>query len=97
MPVIIPTTNILNNDTHYRISVFLPGVQPGDLSVNVKNNHISIDAFRSEKDGKQKYSRKFRLGNNLNLDAIDAKLSLGVLDIQIPILNHSRKIDIVAA
>jgi len=37
------------------------------------------------------------LGNNLNLDAIDAKLSLGVLDIQIPILNHSRKIDIVAA
>jgi HSP20 family molecular chaperone IbpA len=76
------------------IKIELPGVKAGDVEVNVEGKTLKVT-------GKSRHGREFSyaysLRNNVDVEAITARLSDGLLDINIPRKESStqtRKIEI---
>jgi HSP20 family protein len=71
-----------DNGESYSISLDLPGVDKDSLEVEIHDRQLTL---RTKKDSPQrKYNVSILLPRNINRDAIEAKLDLGVLDITIP-------------
>ncbi len=82
---------------HYEIKADVPGFSNEDISIEHQDNTIFISGKQNssvEKEDKGKFylqerffnsfSRSFKLPSNVNFDAIDATLTNGVLQINIP-------------
>lgn len=84
--------------THYEVEIELPGVLEADVDLNVKEGelHISAERKREEveknEDGKEekklktflKYSDRFRLPDDVDIEKIDAEYKNGLLTVHIP-------------
>ncbi|MEQ8859387.1 MAG: Hsp20/alpha crystallin family protein [Pseudomonadales bacterium] len=87
----LPPVDISETEKDYRIDVEIPSVAAADVDVSVKDGVLTVSGERrteSESDeGKRhrverrwgRFSRSFRLPENVDADAIDARVRDGVL------------------
>src|SRR5580692_8427257 len=87
----------------------VPGVDPEKIDITVDRGVLTVSATREEAktEGENpivrerrfgSFTRRVRLSDNLNADAIEASNSEGVLEIRIPVLEEAkpRKITVAA-
>jgi len=84
----------------------LPGVQPETLDIDVERNVLTVRAERSSKNGDWEmlaaerptglFSRQLVLGDNLDLDRLEARYDDGVLRLTVPVAERAkpRKIEV---
>jgi len=104
-----PAMDIVENENGYVVKTDLPGVKKENLSVNVKDKTLVIEANTEsenvEKEGETvvkrerhsgSYRRALKLGNEIDEGAISADYSDGVLTLVLPkaLEANSRSIDI---
>ena len=93
----------------FRIEFDLPGVNRSSIDLDVERNVLTVRAERVARNGdwemlaserpRGMFSRQLVLGDNLDLDKIDAHYEAGVLRLTIPVAERAkpRKIQIAAA
>ena len=91
-----PESDIFESDSNYLIKVNLPSVSKDDLTIELKNQNLTLCAsveqstlegyrsLRGERQNIINYSRTFRLGSGIDDSKIEADLSNGVLTLIIP-------------
>ena len=84
----------------------LPGVQPETLDIDVERNVLTLRAERSARNGDWEmlanerptglFSRQLVLGDNLDLERIEASYDAGVLRLVVPVAERAkpRKIEV---
>ena len=84
----------------------LPGVQPETLDIDVERNVLTVRAERPPKNGDWEmlaaerptglFSRQLVLGDNLDLDRLEARYDGGVLRLTVPVAERAkpRKIEV---
>ena len=84
----------------------LPGVQPETLDIDVERNVLTVRAERPSKNGDWEmlaaerptglFSRQLVLGDNLDLDRLEARYDAGVLRLTVPVAERAkpRKIEV---
>ena len=84
----------------------LPGVQPETLDIDVERNVLTVRAERPPKNGDWEmlaaerptglFSRQLVLGDNLDLDRLEARYDDGVLRLTVPVAERAkpRKIEV---
>ncbi len=105
-----PAVNTREGEFAYHVELDLPGMKKEDISVDVKDNMVTISGERKTQDEvKQedyyriessygKFSRSFSLPENVDVENIHAESQDGVLEVVIPKLekkeNKPKKIEI---
>lgn len=91
-----PESDIFESDSNYLVKVDLPGITKDDLSIELENETLTVNAsveqsvpegyrsLRSERQNRIEFSRTFRLGSGIDGHNIEAKFTDGVLAITIP-------------
>jgi HSP20 family protein len=105
-PVAMPIDAYRSGD-EFLILLDLPGVDPESIDLDVERNVLTVRAERTQanNDGSEMiaaerprgvFSRQIILGDNLNLDAVEATYDDGVLHLTIPVAEKAkpRKISI---
>ncbi|APZ92287.1 Hsp20/alpha crystallin family protein [Fuerstiella marisgermanici] len=97
-----PSCNISGSDDSWMVTVDLPGMSKDDISVELRNGELWITGERkesSEEKGKTyhrteshygRFQRGIRLGEDLDMDKVDAEYKDGVLRIAVPKAETSR-------
>jgi len=92
----VPAVNTREADDAYYIEVDLPGVKKEDISIDVKDNILTISGERKvEEERKEdefyrvesfygKFERSFTLPEDVDADKIEAEAKDGVLTVKIP-------------
>ena len=96
-PVMSPRTDIREAGDHFSLEIELPDVAPGDIDLQVEEDELRINATRNDRReaGKNQiylirecrngtYSRVFRLGALIDRDAIEGRMTDGVLRVRLP-------------
>jgi len=94
-----PIHDVIENEKEYVIEAMLAGVKKEDVTVDINERRLSIEAVRKE-DKDLKYNRKesftgtykrsFILPDDADADNIDATMEDGVLTVKIPKLEEPR-------
>ncbi|HET7736846.1 MAG TPA: Hsp20/alpha crystallin family protein [Nocardioidaceae bacterium] len=104
-PAIMPMDAWREGDT-FVLEFDLPGVRPETIDIDVERNVLTIKAERPASNGdweslaserpKGLFSRQLVLGENLDLDQIDAGYDAGVLRLRIPVAEKAkpRKVEV---
>lgn len=105
----IPTTDVYTKDDTLLVEAHLPHFEQKDISIQVEDNSLVINAQRHEKeeDKDKKYVvressssfyRRIALPKRADADHIDAQLDEGVLKVKVPLtaLPEPRKIAIAS-
>lgn len=91
-----PAVNSRESDEAYFIQIDLPGVEKEAITVDVKENILSVSGERKfEKETKEqdyyrlesrygRFERRFSLPENTDADAIEASFKNGVLTVKLP-------------
>ena len=91
----LPAVDVRESDDAYRVDVELPAVAPEDVDVSFKNGVLTISGERnfSTSDENEsvhrserrfgRFTRSFRLPENADEDAIEAKADRGVVTITV--------------
>jgi len=94
--ILRPKLNISSDDHNYNISLEVPGLKESDISVEVKNDVLTIQgAMEEEKEDKDRhfyriersygsFQRTLSLPDDANSDDIKASMKDGVLNLMIP-------------
>jgi HSP20 family protein len=94
-PTFVPRLDIVETDEAFRVDVDVPGASKDDVEVDVEKGILSIQARVPARDGEgRRYhlrelgprtlARRLRLGETIDVDAITAEVSRGVLTIRLP-------------
>jgi HSP20 family protein len=78
--VVHPLVDVLENDGEFLLIADLPGVNKDALQITANGNQLEIGA---ETDSLE-YRRSFALGDDVDLEAVEAKLEHGELRIHLP-------------
>ena len=94
-PLFTPNVDIFETEKHITILADLPGVKANDLSIDLRDNVLSLsgevaapegptetDVFREYRTGL--YLREFALSELIDQSKIEAKLTDGVLRLTLP-------------
>jgi HSP20 family protein len=104
-PAIMPMDAWREGDT-FVLEFDLPGVRPETIDIDVERNVLTIKAERPASNGdweslaserpKGLFSRQLVLGENLDLEQIDAGYEAGVLRLRIPVAEKAkpRKVEV---
>lgn len=104
-PVVMPMDAWREGDT-FVLEFDLPGVRPETVDLDVERNVLTIKAERPAQNGdwemlaserpKGLFSRQLVLGDNLDLEHIEAAYDAGVLRLRVPVAERAkpRKIEI---
>ena len=104
-PAIMPMDAWREGDS-FVVEFDLPGVAPDTLDIDVERNVLTVKAERPARNGdweplaserpKGLFSRQLVLGDNLDLEHVDAHYDAGVLRLTIPVAEKAkpRKIEI---
>lgn len=84
--VVHPLVDILENEHEFLLVADLPGVDKDALNITADGNQLEI---RAETESLE-YRRSFALGDDVELDAIEAKLELGELRVHLPKCSQAR-------
>jgi len=91
-----PRVDITDKEDHYEILAELPGVKKEDVSVQLHDGVLTIEAKTSEETKSEKdkvirkerrsgfFSRSFTVGNNVSANDIHAKFEDGLLKLSAP-------------
>ncbi|MFT4287417.1 Hsp20/alpha crystallin family protein [Nocardioides sp.] len=98
-PAIMPMDAWREGD-HFVVEFDLPGVAPDTLDIDVERNVLTVKAERPARSGdweplaserpKGLFSRQLVLGDNLDLDRVDAHYDAGVLRLTIPVAEKAK-------
>jgi HSP20 family protein len=106
-PTVMPMDAWREGDV-FRIEFDLPGVARESIDLDVERNVLTVRAERVPRNGdwemlaserpRGAFSRQLVLGDNLDLDKIEARYDSGVLHLTIPVAERAkpRKIEISA-
>jgi HSP20 family protein len=95
-PSVLPTTDLVETENQFEVTVDLPGLKPEEVKVELKNGELWISGKREEeKEEKGKtyhrierrhgeFRRVLLLPSTINEEKIDAKFENGVLKISVP-------------
>lgn len=91
-PVFHPACEIDESDSHYLLSVDLPGVSKKDIQIEVKDNRLFIAGERKYESKNRrsservygKFHRVMALPTGLNTENIEAHYENGVLTVALP-------------
>lgn len=105
-----PRIDMNETDKGYEITAELPGLEEGDLDVNVTDDMLTISGEKKEEQEKKekdhyvkerrygRFSRSLRVPQDSDVDNINASFEKGVLKVEIPrtgdVRKKGRKIDI---
>ena len=78
--VVYPLVDVFENDKEFMLVADLPGVSKEALDITVDGGQLGL---RAETDSLE-YRRSFSLGDDVDLDAVEAKLERGELQIHLP-------------
>jgi len=104
-PAVMPMDAWREGDV-FTLEFDLPGVSPESIDLDVERNVLTVRAERVPRNGdwemlaserpRGMFSRQLVLGDNLDLDRIDASYDAGVLRLTIPVAERAkpRKIEI---
>jgi len=104
-PAVMPMDAWREGDV-FVVELDIPGVSPDAIDLDVERNVLSVKAERRgrEDDGstltserpRGVFSRQLVLGDNLDLDRVDASYEAGVLKLRIPVAEKAkpRKIEV---
>lgn len=107
-PAIMPMDAWREGD-HFVVEFDLPGVAPETLDIDVERNVLTVKAERPARNGdwemlaterpKGLFSRQLVLGDNLDLEKVEANYDAGVLRLRIPVAERAkpRKIEVRTA
>ena len=107
-PAVMPMDAWREGDK-FVIEFDLPGVQPETLDIDVERNVLTVKAERQRRSGDWEvlaaerptglFSRQLVLGDNLDLDRVDAAYDNGVLRLRVPVAEKAkpRKIEVTRA
>ena len=107
-PVVMPMDAWREGDRFF-IEFELPGVTPETINLDVERNVLTVSAERVARDGDRemlaserprgRFSRQLVLGDNLDLDKIEAGYAGGVLRLTVPVAERAkpRKIQVSGA
>ena len=84
----IKRTNIITNDTDYRVQIAVPGLSKEDIKITIKDSVLSV-VYENEKEDENLYfTTSFKKAYTLPYDAdeknITGKSENGILEIVIP-------------
>lgn len=91
-------TDVKETGDHYEVDIDLPGFQKDEISVELQNGYLTIQAAKGldkeEQDKKGKYirqeryagacSRSFYVGEDVEPEEVSAKFEDGILTISVP-------------
>lgn len=104
-PVVMPMDAWREGD-RFVIEFDLPGVSPQTIDLDVERNVLTVSAERVARNGdwemlaserpRGRFSRQLVLGDNLDLDQVEATYDAGVLRLTVPVAERAkpRKISI---
>jgi HSP20 family protein len=104
-PAVMPMDAWREGDV-FQIEFDLPGVSPESIDLDVERNVLTVRAERVGRNGDWEmlaserpigaFSRQLVLGDNLDLDKIEAQYDSGVLRLRIPVAERAkpRKIEV---
>lgn len=104
-PAVMPMDAWREGDT-FVVEFDLPGIAPDTLEVDVERNVLTVRAERPARNGDWEmlanerptglFSRQLVLGDNLDLDKVEAGYDAGVLRLRIPVAERAkpRKIEV---
>ena len=107
-PAVMPMDAWREGDT-FVIEFDLPGVRPETVDIDVERNVLTLKAERSPRNGDWEmlaaerptglFSRQLVLGDNLDLDRIEATYDGGVLRLVVPVAERAkpRRIEVGAS
>ena len=93
---LLPRADILEGAQEYRLVMDLPGVERGDLELELEDQTLTISAkraaampegfkaLRDERAGRVQYRRSFTVGRGVDAAGISAHLERGVLVVTLP-------------
>jgi HSP20 family protein len=91
-----PLANITEDEKFFNINAELPGLEKGDIEINIQDGNLEIKGEvkeeKKEEEGNlvrreyrsSSYYRCFSLPDNIDEDKIEANLDKGILSINIP-------------
>ena len=98
-PAVMPMDAWREGDT-FVIEFDLPGVAPDSIDLDVERNVLTVRAERVGRNGDWEmlaserprgvFSRQLVLGDNLDLDQIEAHYDAGVLSLSIPVAERAK-------
>jgi HSP20 family protein len=107
-PAVMPMDAWREGDT-FVIEFDLPGVRPETVDIDVERNVLTLRAERPPRNGDWEmlaaerptglFSRQLVLGDNLDLDQIQASYDAGVLRLVVPVAERAkpRKVEVSSA
>jgi HSP20 family molecular chaperone IbpA len=99
---VVPLVDILENDDGYVIVADMPGVEPGEVTVNLDHQELLVEGRQTPAEdacvAPLVFARSFRVPEDVSADGIDATLEAGVLRITLgkPEESRPRRIEINA-
>ena len=107
-PAVMPIDAWREEDT-FVVELDLPGVTPDSIDLDVERNVLTVRAERVSRNGDWEmlaserprwiFSRQLVLGDNLDLDRIEAAYDGGVLRLRVPVAEKAkpRKIEVTSS
>jgi HSP20 family protein len=107
----MPAMDIVDDGDKYLISMDLPDVNPEEISIGIDHGVLTISGERQCETDSEKnnfrlierqwgsFKRSVKIGESVDVDAIEAKLNNGSLKVSIPkktVENSGRKIEITS-
>lgn len=92
----LPSVNIIERETEFKLEVMAPGYKKDDLKVNIEDNVLTVSAEKKQDEQKEgdrftrrefhfsSFTRSFRLPESANADRIKAEYTDGILHLSIP-------------
>ncbi len=95
LPRLTAPVDVFESDDHYLVRADVPGVNRSDVEISFHDGELKFEATRS---AEVVYVRSLGFGDDVDPDAIEAKLEHGVLELQLSkaAANKPRKITIQA-
>ena len=95
LPRLTAVVDIFENDDHYLVRADVPGVDKDHVEISFHEGKLSFEATL---ESERVYTRTLGFGDDVDPDAIEAKLEHGVLQLQLAksASNKPRKIAIQA-
>jgi len=91
-----PAANTFETDEAYHLEIAAPGVTKNDINLRIEQNHLLVTADIKSEDRPEykrrefdfsKFSRRFKLKDDIDTKKIKANYELGVLKITLPKLD----------
>lgn len=105
-----PRVDVVRENGHYKVTAEFPGVDKDDIHVDVKDGYLTLRGEKKRERSEEKegynyserfygsFQRSFRLPQEAEVDAIEAKLENGVLTLTVPVVEPKpTKIEVTAS